>query len=220
MVRVPGCDAVYDVANQWRDRCLADDKSLLWPEEVTWTVENLERTREVMDSLVAAKKTTGGDMKGAFEQEPDSVRRTIADATAVWNLCPGSITPDNRKGFVSMVAAWGGKTEVLPQVHEAIDANVGAEEARFFPPGFQLQRGAHLRFVLEFARTLKTEGIDPHDRLSCMTLAQQLLKVVSRSHSARNMVFHLLYPDFYEAVFNNWAKDQIVHSPRLSGYAN
>lgn len=44
MVREAAFEAVYQIADQWRNRCLLDDKSLLWPEEITWTVENIARS--------------------------------------------------------------------------------------------------------------------------------------------------------------------------------
>ena len=34
-------DLIFDVANEWRQRCLIEGKSLLWPEEKVWTSENL-----------------------------------------------------------------------------------------------------------------------------------------------------------------------------------
>jgi MoxR-like ATPase len=218
MARVKGCEAVYEVADQWRTRCLADTKSLLWPEEETWTIENLERGREVMDVLVKRRTTTGGHMEIEFASESEAVRRVIADATTVWNICPASITPENRLGFCHYAASWVGKPGDFDTVSEAISANVGAQEASFFLPGFQLQRGAHLRFILEFARRLKIDEIDPENRLEVAELTAAVLQDIKRGHSARNMILHLLFPDHYEAVFNNWAKDKIVHAPAFQQY--
>jgi 5-methylcytosine-specific restriction protein B len=220
MVRVKGCEAVYEVADQWRERCLIQDESLLWPdlEEPTWTVESLERARDIMDDLVRAKTTTGGHMEERLRDEPDPIKRAIADATAVWNLCPGGLNPGTRKGFVKHVASWATGEPELALVSEAIDSDIGGNEASYFVPGHQLQRGAHLRFILEFARRLKAEDLDIPNLTVLRELSQRIFKDFSRSHSARNMVLHILFPDSYEAVFNNWAKDKIANAPAFSEF--
>ncbi len=81
MPRVQGCEAVYDVADQWRDRCLLDNKSLLWPdlEEPTWTVENIEAAQ----AAYRRAPEYGGDswerLFSEIEREPAPVRRVMAD---------------------------------------------------------------------------------------------------------------------------------------------
>ena len=43
MPRIHGRDSIYTIAEYWRERCLAQDGSLLWPsvKQLTWTQENL-----------------------------------------------------------------------------------------------------------------------------------------------------------------------------------
>jgi len=222
MARVPGCEAVYEVADQWRERCLEQDGSLLWPdlEEPTWTPENLERTRDLMNQLILSRKTTDVDMKAIFASESEAVKRTIADATTLWNLVPGSLKPSSRLGFSKTIASWVAAPPSFEHVKTALDQNIGASEASYFLPGYQLQRGAHLRFIVEFSRRIKIEGTDTKDLSALRALASRVLKDYARGHSARNMVLHLLFPDDYESVFNNWAKDKIANAPAFAQYAD
>jgi hypothetical protein len=41
MARYPGADAIYEVANEFRERCLTTGNSLLWPTDTVWTAQNL-----------------------------------------------------------------------------------------------------------------------------------------------------------------------------------
>ena len=42
MARFPGADAVYEVADLFRQRCLVAGQSLLWPDHRAWTVGTID----------------------------------------------------------------------------------------------------------------------------------------------------------------------------------
>jgi hypothetical protein len=88
MARVPGCEAVYEVAEQWRDRCLVQDKSLLWPdlEEPTWTVENLERAEVQIDLARQGDRAGWRRLIEVLEEESNSIVRLITDLVGIWAL--------------------------------------------------------------------------------------------------------------------------------------
>lgn len=220
MPRVPDCDAVYEVGNQWRERCLIGDGSLLWPniEEPTWTVENLEVCRDIMNELVKKRTTTGGDTRDAFANESQARKRCIADAYALWHICPGDMSISTRQGAVNFAASWVPAPASVDPVHHAIEQDIGSVESSWFRPGHQMNRGAHLRYILEFARRIKTEHVDPTNAMAVRPLARQVEREYSGGAGGKNMVLHMLFPDEIEPVFNNWARERIVTSPAFSKY--
>jgi hypothetical protein len=43
MAHIEGKERIYEVAELFRQRCLVQQTSLLWPDREVWTVENLDR---------------------------------------------------------------------------------------------------------------------------------------------------------------------------------
>ncbi len=213
MVRESKYEAVYEVANQWRNRCLADDKSLLWPKEVTWTEENIELATATMGPLVQADTCTDKDMHKAFSVESVPVRRILADALAVWNICPVSMTPKHRKNFVHDFLTSDSDPNTVALIDAAIDSNIGEPEKSFSSGGFQLHRGVNLVYIFRFAINYKMALPAESDWKAVQEITEKTGLNVPRGQSPKNMILHMLYPDVYEAVFNQSAKEQIVFSP-------
>lgn len=147
MVRESKYEAVYEVANQWRDRCLADDKSLLWPNEVTWTMGNIETLygklygKQAHESEDFFVRTTA-----RIEDEQASVHRLFADLTAVWSLMPGAYKPETKYGWTSGIwNHWGlEQPENAPLLRSAYETKVASNEGS--SGSHALRRSAQMQF--------------------------------------------------------------------------
>src|SRR5680860_187605 len=95
MARVKGCEAVYEVADQWRERCLVRDGSLLWPdiEEPTWTVENLQHLASRLRQSRTGELSDIRDLIPLVLVSSGQIARLIVDLAAFWSLLKCS--PDN-----------------------------------------------------------------------------------------------------------------------------
>ena len=91
MARQVGAEAIYEVAELFRQRCLVDQASLLWPGRGAWTLANL-------DALWAAFVERPDEGKRSFmekwhdqlaDQSPD-VHRIAADLMAFYYLFPAT----------------------------------------------------------------------------------------------------------------------------------
>ncbi len=222
MPRVPGCEAVYEVADQWRERCLVQDKSLLWPdlEEPTWSVENLELARDVVLALRVAKSATGGDYETAFSDQSTAVRRCIGDAFAVFYLFPGDLNVSHKIGMVQYSASWSQQPYVFDLVEQAIKESIGAKEGTLFQQGFQLMRHASLALFLETGRRIKAESVDILDHRAIEATIKDASNKIPGSSSGRNMLLHLLFPEEFEPIFNDKLKARIASAPAFSRFAS
>lgn len=101
MARTPNADAIYDVAELFRQRCIVGDRSLLWPDERAWTVSNLQNFWDAFvgqpdDSSKSFMEKWADQLAG----QSDNVIRIAADITAFYGLFPvkqslGSATKAN-----------------------------------------------------------------------------------------------------------------------------
>jgi hypothetical protein len=106
MARVPGAEAVYEVADLFRQRCLVESQSLLWPDHNAWTLENL-------DSFWAAFVEQPDDSSDSFvtkwarqlRDQSDAVHRIAVDLAALYGLFPsggtGGIGPVAKKNLIN-----------------------------------------------------------------------------------------------------------------------
>src|SRR2546425_400156 len=90
MARRSEVSAVYEVADEFRHRCLLERRSLLWPEHKVWTSENLSRIRgnfgNVPDNAQSEKFLELWHEQLANESE--EIHRVAADLLAFYWLCP------------------------------------------------------------------------------------------------------------------------------------
>jgi hypothetical protein len=214
MPRVPGCDAVYEVADQWRERCLIGDGSLLWPDlvEPTWTIEDIDRARICMADLVERRTMRDVNMIDRFSDEPDSTKRVIADATAIWNVCPGFPTPRNRKSVTAGVAEAASPNPNLELFNRAIDCEIGKSEQRKNSTMYQAGRGWDLHFLLTFCLQLKSNQSDPNNFIETRAVGSKLASSLKDGSGVLNMVLHMLFPSFVEPIFSVRDKKEIPES--------
>src|SRR4029078_1572457 len=115
MPRVPDCEAVYEVADQWRDRCLRSDGSLLWPTDIIW---NREITGAVISILQAERASSESDdffirTTARLSGHGAEPLKLLADATVVWSLPLSIYAPERKLGWLQTILE-AGHLEPLP----------------------------------------------------------------------------------------------------------
>lgn len=209
MPRAKGCDAIYEVANQWRDRCLADTKSLLWPEEETWTVENIDRLKPLLAHRREGEPTDFSTLVARrLGHESAAVRRLAADVIGVWPLMINWMTTESRLKWV-LAAAPTAEPESVPGLTSLIDAYESGI-AGIDGGNHHTRRAEQLQIYLDFARRIHSEEISPHDPTKCKAISLEIIQEYTYGLDAPNMYLHLLFPNIFEPITLRSHKQMII----------
>jgi len=209
MARKPSAVAVYQVADLFRERCLAGDTSLLWHHRVVWTPDNLDALGDAFTapdvgsgSFLAKLRTRIGELS------PD-VHRIAADLLAFYYLFPDTIRPQTRMANIQQVIGWKiGDEEDRPDLdllRGAFASGIGNDHIFYHIGPLKL-----LMFYLQFVRRLKDDRTDPLDPDACNRLAGAVSEEVDVADSARHILLHLLFPDRFERIPQTDQKRRIV----------
>jgi hypothetical protein len=210
MARWQSAGPIYEAASLFRKRCLVDGTSLLWPGVQAWTVENLTL---LWEAFIGNADT--GD-RSFFEKWHDQlanssmdVHRVAADVIAFHHLFSSTITPAKRLEDVENVISWKLSSErpdlgFLKRAYESRLADAGAD--------YQLGRPWQIAFYLEFARVVRSQGVDPNNLQACRRIADEVRDRVPNSGSARHILLHLLFPDQFERIASDRHKRWIVRT--------
>ena len=91
MAQRQGREAVYEVAGQFRARCLGEGKSLLWPQHASWTPDNLSALwKAFIEHPDEGKRTFLEKWHDQLLNEPEDVHRIAADLMAFYHLFPSA----------------------------------------------------------------------------------------------------------------------------------
>jgi 5-methylcytosine-specific restriction enzyme B len=107
LARLRGAEAVYEVADLFRQRCLIEGKSLLWPSETAWTADNLKALYDAfMGALDEGEDTFYEKWERQLADLPPTVHRIAADVIAFYHLFPNNITVGRKLTNVEKVLSW------------------------------------------------------------------------------------------------------------------
>jgi hypothetical protein len=130
MVRLHTAAEIYAVAEQFRERCLKNGRSLLWPDDHVWTVENITA---LLDAFVGNPDVS---KRGFFEKWKDQladcspeVHKVAAHVIAVYHLLPATVSKQTKLGHLKEVVSW--KLSDDPPRLEILE---GAYEQSFINP--------------------------------------------------------------------------------------
>lgn len=220
MARVPGAEAVYEVANLFRQRCLIESKSLLWPDHPAWTEENLDRFWAAFIEDRSTDQTTFMDkFRAQFAGEPKSIQQICADLMVLYSLFPSNDTigPATKSKYVATVRSWNRLVEPDPdtwvKVDRAFQKGVGGTGS-YFVSTMAYQIG----FMAAFARELSARGIDARSSNDCKAIADSVAETIPRELEkkisvtpGRNVLLHLLFPDSFERIASDAHKQRIFN---------
>lgn len=219
MARVPGAEAAYAVAVQFRDHCLREGRSLLWPNERVWTLEHLDS----LWSAFAANPDPGE--KSFFEKwelqladQAADVHRVAADLMVIYSLFPRKSTlgAARKSEYISIVREW----KDLPTP----DRDAGELVSRAFMTGiatagiyYLTGMPYHVAFYLQFSREAIRRQADLTDWQVTAELADSTRQFIMNrpefrgdTIAGRNILLHLLFPDRYEAWASQRSKERVV----------
>lgn len=207
MARVHGCESVYEVAEAFKFRCLAGRRSLLWPEHDCWNFENERVLWAAFNRIDFSNRSFLAKLHDNIADASDDLHRLAADLLSVYYLFPaGSVGYKRKLGDIRTISRW--KIGEVPNeqfLQKAYSSPVGGTGMVYIG-----RRPEQLMFLLRFAGELARRDVDPHARNKCEDIANEIQKVIPYSTAARNVLLHLLFPDYYERIVSHRHKKWIV----------
>lgn len=209
MARILGAEPMYEAADLFRDRCLVEGKSFLWPEHHVWNPENVSALLDAFTGEDAdeGKRSFFEKWHDQLAQQPKEIHRMAVDLIAFYYLFPSNIGRDRKMSGVIMVSKW--KLEHNPPdfgfLERVFSASIGHSGMLY---GTKLPW--QLTFYLEFIRDFLSGGLDVTDRDACKSLADQVKSRVKFGNPARNILLHLLFPYRFERIAADSDKKKIA----------
>jgi hypothetical protein len=211
MARYKGRDTIYDLAQQFRERCLFGESSLLWPDARAWTTENIEALHEAMfqHALYGSEGTFDQKLQLQLAPLSDDVHRIAADVSALYYLYPSNINQATKIKRLQFV--------IGQRLEPTLDLDRWNQLTSAFALGvgnvgqfYSTNKPSYFRFVLDLALACRTEGISAQDDASLMRAANQLAATVPRTATARHAVLHLFIPDRFERTVSETQRSRII----------
>ncbi len=215
MARMTEFQPLYDAFHLFQQRCLEQDRSLIWPDQPIWTIANLERWKsQVIDSPnLEGELNFNEKLEQQLTGAPPILWGLAADLHYVYYLPSYNIKLSTRLRNMGWAAQKGGLS--LPPEQDPIwDAHkrgftTTAQKYHF--------RYAQLHLLAAFALHLKEQG-NVTQTLANPPLVQSMLDEIlegipgksNRAYDLRHAILYLMFPDQYERSISTAHKEKIV----------
>jgi 5-methylcytosine-specific restriction protein B len=206
-------DAIYRLADTWRDKCLLGNGSLLWEGEQVWTVDALAAFKKCFNEN---EDRSDDNFETKYQRQLSaqdaSVVKLAAELVLVYFLFPSSVSGARKRELIQEIASWH-QIAVPPDAVEtlkALDVGIGG-------PGqsYNTRRPLEIAFIAESAwRLLSMPVEERREVLSDHAKLRALLDDVEgdATRQSRDIILHLLYPDLYERIASRSHKHLIVET--------
>ena len=224
MARRKQSEALYQAFAAFRDRCLLADSSLLWPEAVLWTKENVaELRRRLIDNpILGAQATFTEKLEDQLRGGPRELWMMIADLYYVYFLPSDFIKLATKRSDIEWAAANAGNHAPTPS-----DPIWAAQSAGFTRTSMKYHSKYSQFWVLvllaERVKQSKNPGELFSDPAALQALLDSILEAVpnpiDRAYDMRHAVLYLAFPDSFERIISTRDKESIAQTfgPRLKG---
>jgi 5-methylcytosine-specific restriction enzyme B len=205
--------AIQKAVDQWRDRCLVGDGSLLFEGQQLWTHDNLARLHT---NVIGVPLTEPGTFMENFGEQLGGDRSLVllgAEALAVYYLIAdaAAVRPATKRRRVGEVLSWTGEHLAEDSVAWRAFAEGIAHPGQSYLVRMEMQIG----FIADFARRLK-EVPEPARR---ETLGDpwRLRDFMDKADDGdtlamRHVLLHLLHPDSFERISSGPHKQSIART--------
>lgn len=217
MARNPEYESLYAAFQEFLDRCIIGDHSLLWPDTETWTAANVGdvRKRMVDKPLAGSTQSFQEKLQEQMHGAGPELWRIVCDLYFVYFLGSRSITPQKKHEDLRWAAAQGGLT--LPPRDDDLWERL---ELGCVRTGLKYNyKYAQFWLLLLFAERVKAEpdraalARDP-DRMQQLLdgILQGIPSKTDRAYDMRHAILHLAFPEQYERIISTHDKMRIVET--------
>lgn len=215
MARMIEFQPLYDAFHLFQERCLQQDRSLIWPDQSIWTVANLQRWKsQVIDSPnLEGELNFNEKLEQQLIGAPPILWGLAADLHYVYYLPSATLKISTKLHNIGWAAQKSGL--VLPPENDPIweaqkNGFTGTSQKYHF-------RYAQLHLLAAFALRLKEQG-NVANTLADAALVQSMLDEIlegipakgDRANDFRHAILYLMFPDQYERIISTAHKEKIV----------
>jgi 5-methylcytosine-specific restriction enzyme B len=218
MARITETDPtkILATAEQWRDECLVQGRSLLWPDREIWGEANLQRFRAcfIEKPDTSTDKNFEQKLREQLATENEDVTRLACELLLVYFLFPTSVGPFRKKELIGLVASWKDlEIQGDSPIFACFDTGIG-------DPGLVYNTGRpnELTYLARFAIALSDRPIEKRQALLADHVqVRRLLDELADAHREefgrppllRHVLLYLLFPDEYERIASGGHKGRI-----------
>lgn len=215
MARMTEFQPLYDAFHLFQERCLQQDRSLIWPDQPIWAIANLQRWKtQVSDSPnLEGELNFNKKLEQQLVGAPPILWGLAADLHYVYYLPSANITLATRLRNIGWAAQKSGLT--LPPENDPIWA---AQKNGFTRTTQKYHfRYAQLHLLAAFALRLKEQGNAVQiltDATQVQSMLDEILEGIpakgDRAYDLRHAILYLMFPDQYERIISTAHKEKIV----------
>ena len=207
---------IFAKAEEWRDRCLIDGRSLLWPERDIWSPGNLRQFKGCFIDRPDTSKDKNFEQKLKVQLAPEGedVTRLACELLFVYFLFPTSVGRNRKTGLIREVAGWKAiAVEENAAPFGCFDSGIG-DPGLVYNTGRPNELTYLARFAIVVSELPEAERSDVlHDHLRTRKMLDDLAEghrdEFGRPPQLRHILLYLLFPDDYERIASEGHKGRI-----------
>ena len=208
MARLSDKSEIYELAERWRKDCLTGDGSLLWQGETIWKKENLEAFKNcfVGSGADESSRKFWEKLADQLKNQNQNVVKLVGELLLIYYLFTASISSETKKDKIKLVLGW--KNLQLSQqgekALEVLNSSIGG--TGFYTINIYFE----VRFLLVLSLAIKERGSRSFDDPEAfMGFIDEFLNRENRMAQGRDILLHLLYPDYYERIASQRHKKSV-----------
>lgn len=200
------CTQVYETAELWKEKCLVEGDSLLWPGHKVWSKQSFEDFKK---HFIDAQDNSKDSFEQKFERQLDpaleNTTRLACEILLVYFLFTSGVGEERKKGLITEVASWKDLQvdfDRLPP--DCLRHGIGN-------PGiaYNTRRPSELEFIAKLAILLESKPLEERiETLSNDIKFRHILDAMCEEtrFQSRDIILHLLFPDKYERIASSGHK--------------
>lgn len=224
MAKSPKYERLYAAFQQFLERCVLSDCSLLWPTEKVWTRENVAETkRRVVETPIWGREQSFEEKLQEQMKEASSQQWMIlADVYYVYFLPSSFIKLDKVQNDIRWVSQQAGLTP------PPANAEIWEAQKVGFTRTALKYHYKYAQFWLILLLVDRLKGLpDPmaavHEPAAMQRILDELLESIpnkiDRAYDMRHAMLYMAFPDHYERIISTRDKKRIIdtYGQRLEG---
>ena len=213
MARLLNQQLQYDAIQKFKETCLLQDKSMLWPDQTIWTRSNMQQWKtHVIDRPNTGNLSFSDKLEIQLADAPPIIWALAAELQYIYYLPTANIKQSTRITKIN----WAVQKSNLMMPPDNDPVWIPQKDGFVTASIRYNSRYAQMQLLALFALRLKEDGQMPaiiSDPKVTQSLLDEILEATpvksDRAHDFRHAFLHLLFPDQYEPIISTSAKENI-----------
>lgn len=206
--------AIYGTVQKWKNECLLDNKSLLWPGEEIWTKENISRFRFIfIDKPDESGDSFDDKLRSQLDNEREGVYKFAIELLFIYYMYPvrRSISYETKVRKLEMIASWKDiELDTTQPIFEGLKIGLGTTGTFF-----NTNKYFELSFLYWFVEYFKNLPLEVRKSIleeptELKELAENVREQVGKRVQLQHILLHLLLPNYFERISSWGHKSKIV----------